>query len=592
LSIAFSNYDYTFVWPLHHRLATWTTDELRRIEATTAAAMEKTVCIAHHAKFEQEWLSFFYGDRIIFRVRWEDTMAQSYVLDEREGTKSLEACTVTRLGINVKSLSKVNAAMMGNEPLEVLLPYNGYDAKYTYLLFYTQQGLLADEGLEEVYEKTAARSGPLAVAQRLGVEPDPQAVLELSREYQDKVRKAEVAIQKDSDVQDFVKKAGRFNPASNPDLVELFHKQLGCKECEIKIRGGIPGALSGGSSVRLSTDESVLSRIDRPIAEKILELRGVKKSLSTYIKPFTPGGDAIWPDKLVHANFHHLRTSTTRLSCEDPNLQNFPIRKEKHIRRIIRAPKGFWLVAFDYGQLEARVIAMASKDKFLVNALWAGYDIHMEWAEKISRAYPAIVGGKKFFADKKVMKELRQVAKNKYVFPLFFGSGLDSVATDLEMPPRILSPIYDEFWDTFDGVRVWQEKLRKSYQRLGYVAKLGGGRRHGPMGLNELYNSPIQGTAADIVNDAFVRLSYRAYKEDKPHYQPRMQIHDDLSNYIPDTVVELATIEIAKEMVRVDCHDFINVPLTVEVAVGENWADKEMVDTYSSVELGHKRSAV
>lgn len=586
LSVAISNYDKTFSWPMQHRDATWTASQKKDIDQALKLLILGRKPIAHNSKFEQEWLSHFYGDEIVFEADWQDTMAQAYVLDEREGTKSLEFCTMSRLGINVKSLSKINAQRLEFEPFSRLLPYNGYDSKYTYLLYYVQQELVEKQGQLDVYKMCNSRAGPLAIAERRGVMPDPKAILELNREYQKRVKVAEAEIQENRDVKEFNRKHGRFNPASSgKDLPQLFHKQLGCAEC--KVRDKRPGH---ESEYRISTDESVLSQIDRPIAKLILNLRGIKKSLSTYIAPFSPEGGAIWPDKLIHANFHHLLTSTTRLSCSDPNLQNFPIRKEKHIRAIIRAPEGYWLVSFDFGQIEARVIAMASLDEFLVKALWEGYDVHMEWAERVSRAYPRVVGGKKFLHDKEAMKEFRQTIKNGWVFPLFFGSAIEGVADTIQVPRNVLVPIYDEFWDTFEGVHVWQEQLKKEYRQLGYVAKLTGGRRHAPMGLNELINSPIQGTAADIVNEAFVRLSRRAYEEDKPQLQFVMQIHDDLTMYILDKLLEETMDDIAREMVRVDMFPFVNVPLTVEVSVGSNWANKEEVEKYSSVQFGHKRA--
>lgn len=586
LTVAISNYDRTFAWPMQHKEATWSKAQRDKIGAALVELMHGRSPIAHNSKMEQEWLSYFYGDDVVFgSVDWQDTMAQAYVLDEREGTKSLGSCTMSRIGFNVKSLSRVAVERLEHEPLSRVLEYNAYDAKYTYLLYYVQQDLIEQDGAAEAYRTANSRAGPLAIAQRRGVVPNPDAVLELNREYQSRQREKELEIQKDPDVQRFVKAHGKFNPASNKDLVGLFHKQLGCKECEVKDK-------KNRDKVRISTDEAVLSQIERlPIARHILEWRGIKKMRSTYILPLTPDGGLIWHDKLVHADFHHLLTSTSRLSCEGPNLQNFPIRtpEAKRIRSVIRAPEGQWMVSDDFGQIEARVIAMASRDKTLVDALWTGYDIHYEWAQKLASDYPQVVGGKRFLADKDVMKNFRSIVKNAWVFPLFFGSAVQSVAENLKMPLAKVTRRYDEFWDTFEGVLRWQERLQKDYRRLGYVAKLTGGRRHAPLGLNEIINSPIQGTAADIVNDAFCRLSRRAYEEGTAYLQPVLQVHDDLTFYVPDANLESAMEVIAREMVRVDTMPFINVPLTVEVLVGSDWSNKEEVAKFSSTDFGHRR---
>lgn len=585
LSVSISNYECTFSWPMQHREAPWSKAQLGHICDALVALLRKRTPIAHNSKMEQEWLSYFYGDAIVFEADWQDTMAQAYVLDEREGTKSLEHCTISRLGFNVKALSHVNPAHLEHEPLARVLSYNAYDAKYTYLLYYVQQELIVKEGMLESYRMANSRAGPLAIAQRRGVVPNPTAIIKLSNEYQRKQRDKELEIQNDPDVRRFVKEQGRqFNPASNKDLPALFHKQLKCKECEVKDK-------KARDKVRISTDEAVLSQIDRPIARHVLELRGIKKAYSTYIRPLTPDGGMIWPDKLVHADFHHLLTTTSRLSCSNPNLQNFPMRsaEARRIRSVIRAMDD-WMLSFDFGQIEARVIGMASRDEFLVDALWTGYDIHMEWAEKLASDYPQVIGGKRFLKDRQAMKDFRSVVKNAWVFPLFFGSAMKSVAENLKMPISKVSPRYDEFWETFDGVRAWQEWLQKEYRRVGYVAKLTGGRRHAPLGLNEIINTPIQGTAADIVNDAFCRLSRRAFEEQMPHLQPVLQIHDDLTFYVRDADLESALDTIAREMVRTDTMDFINVPLTVEVSVGPDWSSKEEIAKFSSVDFGHRRT--
>src|SRR5262249_26087596 len=138
----------------------------------------------------------------------------------------------------------------------------------------------------------------------------------------------------------------------------------------------------------------------------------------------------IYPDKLVHAQFNTFFAETGRLSCEDPNLQFFPKREEatRELRLPISAPPGCYVLAIDYGQIEARVIAMFTKDKNFVKSLWERYDVHMEWAERLSRAYPNRVGGSKNFTDKKVMKNFRTDIKNQWTFPLFFGAKLESAA--------------------------------------------------------------------------------------------------------------------------------------------------------------------
>jgi DNA polymerase I len=347
----------------------------------------------------------------------------------------------------------------------------------------------------------------------------------------------------------------------------------------------------GDRAIKLSCDESVLSQIDHPVAGMVLDLRGMDKLRGTYIVPLLQGGKHICDDGLVHTTYNHLLTGTGRLSSEDPNLQNVPIRSAegRRIRQAFVASKGHWFVATDYGQIEARVIAMASRCPVLLSALWEGYDIHGDWAERLAHAYPSRVGGKRKLADKAVMKTFRNDVKNQWTFPLFFGSAMESVSAGLSIPTKVIAPLYDQFWESFEAVHTWQDTVKRFYRKHGYVESLTGRRRHGPLSFNEQVNTPIQGTASDIVVDAGNRLSRRAYIEERPQLQFRLNVHDDLSFYIPEATLDDDIHDIAKEMVALS-YSFIELaPLVVEVKVGRSWGTLEEVGTVSSVEFGHTR---
>src|SRR5262249_24680858 len=159
--------------------------------------------------------------------------------------------------------------------------------------------------------------------------------------------------------------------------------------------------------------------------------------------------------------------------------------------------------AFDYGQIEARVIAMFTKDKSFCKALWDRYDVHGAWAERIATDYPARIGGRKMLTDQKAMKDFRTDIKNQWTFPLFFGAKLSSVAEYLSRPETVLRPHYDDFWEEFEGVYRWQKELLNFYRQHGYVEALTGRRRRGPMSPNQVYNTPVQATAGEIVFDAW-----------------------------------------------------------------------------------------
>jgi DNA polymerase-1 len=234
----------------------------------------------------------------------------------------------------------------------------------------------------------------------------------------------------------------------------------------------------------------------------------------------------------------------------------------------------------DFGQIEARVIAMASRDRNFTKSLWDRYDVHLNWAEKIAYAYPDRVGGKNNLKDKKVMKTFRGDVKNQWVFPLFFGASLFKVSNELRIPDEHLKSLYDEFWCTFEGVKDYQNRMEKDYKKKGYVECLTGRRRRAPLSYNQIINSPIQGTASDIVVDGMNRLSELEDWE----YQANLNIHDSLTFILDEDELEERTEVIVREMLG--CRfPFINVPLTVEVSIGtENWQHMQELGTFSSDE--------
>ncbi len=236
--------------------------------------------------------------------------------------------------------------------------------------------------------------------------------------------------------------------------------------------------------------------------------------------------------------------------------------------------------AFDFGQLEARVIAMFSQDKTFVKALWERYDVHYEWARRIALAYPNRIGGRKNLDDKAVMKTFRNDVKNQFVFPLFFGATLYKSADVLSVPPDILKPVYEEFWSTFAGVKQYQDNMEAEYRKKGYVECLTGRRRRAPLSYNQIVNSPVQGTASDIVVDGMDRLSEMEVWD----LQANLNIHDDLTFILEEEELDEKAELIIKEMINCR-YPFINVPLVVEMSVGtQNWADMEAVGEFSSDE--------
>lgn len=584
LTVSVGTADKAYAWPIRHREAPWSDRELDRLDGLWRRFILRGRCAktVHNLAFELEWTAHFYGADLIRAGRWEDTANQAAVLDERRGKNkpgcfSLEFLVQQYFGINLKQLSGVNRKKLDNTPLDTVLLYNGMDAKYHAGLWHAQQERIEQDELQEPYRLAVRRVPTVVAAQVRGVPVDQSVVHKLQDEYTEKLQGVEDELRALPITDKFRSRTGRpFNPLSNKDVLYLMQDMLGRDEVRIAERYS--------DEYRYSVDEKVLSQIDHPIAELLLRIRKFTKRKSTYIDPLDIEykDSVVFPDGLLHTQFNTFFAETGRLSSEEPNLQNFPKRDDeaKVVRRPIVAAKGCTILAFDYGQIEARVIAMFTKDKVFCKALWENYDVHMEWAERLAHAYPSRIGGRKMLKDKGAMKKFRTDVKNQWTFPLFFGARLESAAGYLKIPEAVIKPEYEEFWRIFSGVKDWQEQQLEHYREHGWVACLTGRRRHGPLSTNQVYNTPVQGTAAEIVMDGMCRLS----ESGDPDLQPEINIHDDLTFVrVPIESVDVVAEKVLDTMLAVP-FEWVNVPITVEMSEGPNWMSLEDVGAFSSAE--------
>ena len=184
-------------------------------------------------------------------------------------------------------------------------------------------------------------------------------------------------------------------------------------------------------------------------------------------------------------------------------------------------------------------------------------------------------------------KKLRNIIKNAWTFPLFFGSSYKSCARNLHLDEDITKRASFDFWREFVGVKKWQDKLFDFYTKNGYVQNLNGGRkRREPMTWNELINDPIQGSASDIVVDSWNRLSeqYDMSQFSRPELQASMNIHDDLTFEVPKEVLDETIKTIVHAMLDVSFEWTKVVPLEVEVSVGETWGNLKDYGTYNNAD--------
>lgn len=572
LSCSIGTFDKSFAFAIDHRESKWTEPERFRVfELLYNFLLHSGRKWAHALKFEQEWFNFFFDASVLYETQWGDTLAQAHVIDERRG-KALDELTLQYFGFRLKEVSDLDRTQLDSYPFADVLMYNSLDAKWTDALRIEQTEVIGQSGVQAAYENLLRMTPSLVLMQAKGVVRNVPQIVLMSNDLEIQENRIKLQILSNKDVEKFRAVSPNFSPTSTTQLLRFFGEFL-----------KVPNLRN--------VDEAALLKVSHPVAKWVIELRSVAKRRSTYITNLLDGGKYVFPDGLIHANFSHLAevqsdkkdvggTVTGRPSSSDPNMQNFPRRENKEVRRVVGAPPGHKLVSFDLGQIESRVVAMLSKDKTLIAETVRGDDIHGVWADKIGAKFVP----KKLKEDR---KWVRDTIKNLWTFPNFFGSVVEAIAADLShrlevmISGRVLRPFADEFWDKYPGVLKWQDELVALARKQGYVETATGFRRHIPMTRNELINMPVQGTAAHISLDAQVRLSYKAYKEDRPTLQPVLNVHDDLEFYLLTATLEQDIEDIAKEMCC-SPYNFVTVPLAVEVSMGDNWADKETIATFTT----------
>lgn len=593
LSIAFGTWEYSVGIPIAHREAKWTDSqraELFRI-VRKHLLVEGRRFTAHQLSFELEWLSMPWacGESILHEVQWDDSMAQAECLrNQTKAGKSLNSRAVAILGVEEKAVDGMDRDRLDAAPLTKVLTYNARDTKFTAAIDTVQLQRIEAEGLYDGYRQLTDRIPALTLAQQRGVVPSTVFAADKHRELMAESRAVLEQMRALPVVRQLEISTGTpFNPGSHPQVTTLFRDLLGVKEGWKEVDG----------VRKYSVDEGVLSHVDHPAAKLLLKFRGLAKIDSTYVIGLCARGafpeekacgKAIHDDGLVHTQFDSLEARTGRLASQDPNIQNFPKRENPEIRNVIGVPEGHIMVAIDYGQIEARVIAVASGCPVLGKAQWDHYDIHMAWARILSKAFPSMFERK--YLDKtedpaKALKKFRTDIKNEWTFPLFYGSIAKSIASNLDVPLNKLSPYFDEFWDMFRAVKKWQDKLRKDYRRKGYVETLTGRRRYEPLSDNQILNSPVQGTASDIVVESMKQLARMSYELRRPQLAARINLHDDLTFYLPEVSAE-EDIGTIVEVMATPAFPWIDVPLTVEISAGPAWGMLQEIGTVESTEFG------
>ncbi|HEY4979007.1 MAG TPA: DNA polymerase I, partial [Candidatus Acidoferrum sp.] len=408
--------------------------------------------------------------------------------------------------------------------------------------------------LLKVYETIDLPLAPvLAEMERIGIRVDPKALEKMSQSMEKEVRRLEKEIWKVA--------GSEFNVNSPTQLAEILFDKLNLQ----------PPARRGKGKVR-STAADILEEMSgqHELPKKVIAYREIAKLKSTYV-------DAL--PKLIHKETGRLHTSlsqtgtaTGRLSSSDPNLQNIPVRSElgREIRAAFVAEKGKVLLSADYSQIELRIMAHFSKDAVLVEAFRNGEDIHARTAQEVFGVGPL---GQ--------TAEHRRAAK-AINFGIIYGLSAFGLAQQLGIPQKEAAQFINAYFSRYKGVKAYLDNILVETRKTGVAKTLFGRIRPIPeinasqMQLRNFaertaLNSPLQGTAADLIKLAMIAIDKRLAKE---KFAARMilQVHDELLFEAPEKEKEALEKLVKEEMEGV--HKLI-VPLVVEVGVGANWRDMD-----------------
>ena len=506
--------------------------------------------LGQHVKYDQHVLA---NHGITVRGYQHDTMLQSYVLEVHRphGLESLALRHTGRTGLSYEDLcgKGKNQIPFAQVPLDKACAYACEDADQTldvHRVLWPQ--IQAQPGLLHIYELEMATSEALLRMERNGVAIDAQELARQSNDLGTRIVALEQAA---------YELAGQpFNLSSPKQLGEIFFDKLGMPVVKKTPTGG------------RSTDEEVLEKLadDYPLPAKILEHRSLSKLKNTYTDKLAHM--ALPRTGRVHTHYAQAVAVTGRLSSNEPNLQNIPVRtpEGRRIRQAFIAPPGRVIASADYSQIELRIMAHLSGDEALLNAFHQGLDVH--------RATAAEVFG---VALDQVSSEQRRFAK-VINFGLIYGMSSYGLAKNLGIDNQAAAAYIDRYFQRYPGVKRYMDDTVALAHAQGYVQTVFGRRLYLPdinggngprkkAAERAAINAPMQGTAADLIKKAMVAVQNRLDAA-QPEVLLIMQVHDELVFELPADKADWLRQEVPALMAGVAQ---LNVPLLAEVGVGANW---------------------
>ncbi len=482
-----------------------------------------------------------------------DTMLASYLLDPSRRGHSLDDLSEIFLEhrmIPIKELIGTGKSQIPFSRVEIVRgsEYACEDADVTFRVSKILCPRVEEEGLGDLFRDIELPLIPvLADMELAGVRTDTTYLMKLSGEFGEMLEASEAKIY-DLAGQDF-------NINSPKQLGEILFDRLGMKS---------PKKTKTGRSTSLEVLEELA--LEHELPRQILEYRSIFKLKSTYVDALT--GLVNPKTGRIHTSYNQAVAATGRLSSSDPNLQNIPIRSPegRKIRKAFIPEDGHLFVAADYSQIELRIMAHLSRDPRLVEAFSSGEDIHAITAASVFGCSPA-----------HVTPDMRRKAK-EINFGIMYGMGPFRLAGTLGVGMKMARLYLDEYYKTYSGVRTYMEEVPDKAAKDGYVTTILGRKRFLP-DLNNpnkiaqqaarrmAINTPMQGSAADIMKLAMIRV-HHALKDRKLPARMILQVHDELILEVREDAARDAAALLKKEMEGVYP---LSVPLVVDSATGKNW---------------------
>lgn len=486
-----------------------------------------------------------------------DTMIAAYLLNPDEKRFNLEELSLKYLGYKMISFDELvneNVPLFGNDfsyvPLERAVEYSCEDADVTYRIFRKLGRKIYENEMEKLfYEIEMPLIDVLSEMELNGVYFDEEYLKELSKKYQEKMDEIKEKV--------FEIAGETFNLNSSTQVAYILFEKLNIAPYKKTATG------------KFSTNAEVLEELSKEheIAKLLLEYRKYQKLKSTYIDSIPLSINR--KTNRVHTTFHQTGTSTGRLSSSNPNLQNLPTRSEegKEIRKAVRPQRqDWWILGADYSQIELRVLAHVSKDENLLKAFKDDLDIHTITAAKI-------FGVSEMF----VSEQMRRVGK-MVNFAIIYGVSPYGLSKRIGLSVSETKKIIDNYFRYYKGVFEYLKRMKDEARKKGYVTTLFGRRRYIPQlkskngnrvqeGERIAVNTPIQGTAADIIKIAMINIHNRLKKENLSS-KMILQVHDELVFEVPDN-----ELEIVKDIVKDEMENAVklDVPLKVDIYYGKEW---------------------